>query len=62
MAAAQWVRALAPKAEGWVFESQPQLVVKTGIDSLTAKRSAISVSEMTIINGRMPRITVDVAR
>ena len=20
----QWIRALAPQAEGWVFESQPQ--------------------------------------
>ena len=34
------------KAEGWVFESQPRqtLVVKTGSDNSTAKRSAIGVS------------------
>ena len=33
-AVAQWVRALAPEAEGWVFESQPRQtqVVKTGSD------------------------------
>ena len=38
-------RALTLQAEGWVFESQPRqtLVVKTGSDSSTAKRSAISV-------------------
>ena len=43
---AQWVRAFAPQAEGWVFESQPRqsYVVKTGSDSSTAKRSAIGVS------------------
>ena len=37
---------LAPKAEGWVFETQPQqtLDVKTGSDSSTAKCSAIGVS------------------
>ena len=47
-AVAQWVRALAPKADGWVFESQPgqPSVVKTGNDSSTAKPSAIGVSVM----------------
>ena len=45
-AMAQWVRALTPHTEGWVFESQPRqtLVVKTGIDSSTDKRSAVGVS------------------
>ena len=44
-AVAQWVRALAPQAKGWVLESKRQtLVVKTGSDSSTAKRSAIGVS------------------
>ena len=44
-AVAQWVRALAPLTEGWVFEYQPRqiYVVKTGSDSFTAKRSAIGV-------------------
>ena len=39
------VRALAPQAEGWVFESQPQQtqVVKTGSDSSTAKRSTLDM-------------------
>ena len=39
-AVAHWVRALVPKAEGWVFESQPRRpsVVKTESDSFTAKR------------------------
>ena len=44
-AVAQWVSAFDPQAEGWVFEShlgQPS-VIKTGSDSSTAKRSAISV-------------------
>ena len=43
---AQMVRALAPQAEGWVFESQTRhtKVVKTGSDSSIAKRSAIGVS------------------
>ena len=42
-AVAQWLRALAPQAEGWVFESKPRQtqVVSTGSDSSTAKRSAI---------------------
>ena len=42
----QWVRVLDPQAEGWVFESQSleTLVVKTGSDSATAKRSALGVS------------------
>ena len=41
-AVAQWIRALAPQAEGWVFESRPRqtYVVKTGSDSSTDKRSA----------------------
>ena len=45
-AVAQWVRVFAPKAEGWVFESQQRQtqVVKTGSDSSTAKRSAIGMS------------------
>ena len=40
------VRAITSQTEGWAFESQPRrtLVVKTGIDSSTAKRSAIGVS------------------
>ena len=39
-AVAQWVRAFAPQAEGWVFESKLQqtVVVKTRSDSSTAKR------------------------
>ena len=44
---AQWVRAFALQVQGCVFESQPPqqtLVVKTGSDSSTAKRSAIGVS------------------
>ena len=42
----RWVRAFAPQAEGWVFESQAQqtFVVKPGSDSFSAKRSAIGVS------------------
>ena len=45
-ALAQWVRAFAPQAEGWVFESQPRQtqVAKTGSDSSTAKRSDIDVN------------------
>ena len=45
-AVAQWVRAFAPQAEGWVFEFQPRQthVIKTGSDSSTAKRSSIGVS------------------
>ena len=42
---AQWMKAFAPQAEGWMFESQPRRtqVVKTGrpSDRSTAKRSAI---------------------
>ena len=43
---AQWVRAFAQQAKGWVLESQPRqtYVVKSGSDSSTAKRSAIGVS------------------
>ena len=43
---AQGVRKFAPQAESWVFLSQTRqaLVVKTGSDSFTAERSAISVS------------------
>ena len=44
-AAAQWVRAFASQAEGWVFESQPRQTVKTDSDSSTAKRSATGVSD-----------------
>ena len=42
----QWVRAFAPQAEGWVFESQSRQtqVVKTVSDISTAKRSALGVS------------------
>ena len=45
-AMAQWVRAFALQAEGLVFESllRQTLVVKTGSDSSTAKRSADDVS------------------
>ena len=45
-AVAQWVRALAPQAEGWVFESQlrQSWVVKTSSDSFTAQLSALGVS------------------
>ena len=43
VAVAQWVRALAPQAEGWMLESQPRLVLKTGIDNLTAKRFPMGV-------------------
>ena len=39
------VRAFAPQAEIWVFESQPRpTLVKTGSYSSTAKRLAIDVS------------------
>ena len=43
---AQLVRVFALQPDGWVFESQPRqnLVVKTGSDSSTAKRSATGVS------------------
>ena len=42
------VRAYAPEAEGWVFESRPQQTsfVKTRSDSSAAKHSAIVVSVM----------------
>ena len=42
----QWVKAFAPQAEGWVFESQPRQtqVVRTGSESSTAKRQKIGVS------------------
>ena len=39
-AAAQWFRAFALQAEGWVFESQLRQTVKTDGDSSIAKRSA----------------------
>ena len=41
-AVAQWARAFACQAEGWVFESQPRQthVVKTSSDIPMAKRSA----------------------
>ena len=63
----QWVRALAPQAEDWVFESQPGKteVFKTGSVSSTAKRSAIGVSVTGLGDDhykRMPRVTVGVAR
>ena len=38
---AQSVKAFAPQAVGWVFESQ---AIKTGSDSSTAKGLAIGVS------------------
>ena len=46
VAVAQWVRAFAPQAKGWMFESQPRQmqVVKTGSDSSTVKLSALGVS------------------
>ena len=66
-AVAQWIRAFAPKAEVWVFESQPRQtqLAKTGSDSSTAKRSALwcechTSSEMTY--KRMPRVTEGMAR
>ena len=45
-ALAQWVRTLAPQAEGRVFESLPRQtkVVKTGSNSFTANRSAVGAS------------------
>ena len=45
-AVVQWVRAFVPQAEWWVFHYHPRqtLVVKTGSDRSTAKRSAIGVS------------------
>ena len=45
-AVAQWVRAFAPQAEGWMFESQPQqtIVVKTSCDSSTAKLWKVGAS------------------
>ena len=39
-AMAQWVRAWASQAEGWVFHSQSRQT-QAGDDSSTAKRSAI---------------------
>ena len=60
-AVAQWVRAFAPQAESWVFESrlrQTVKVVKTVSDSSTAKRLAIGVS---VVGPRMPHVTVGVA-
>ena len=47
-AVAQWVRAFALQAKGWVFQSQPWKteVIKTGSDLSTAKRLAIGVSVM----------------
>ena len=43
---AQWARAFASQVDGWVFEYQLRQtqVVKTGSDSLGAKRSAISAN------------------
>ena len=43
---AQWVRTYNLQSEGWLFKSQPRqtLVVKTGSDSSTAKRSELGVS------------------
>ena len=42
----QWIRALAPQAEGWVLESRPRqtLVIKTGSDSFTAERWEIGMN------------------
>ena len=63
---AQWDRAFALQAEGWVFESQlqPTLVVKTSSNSFTANCSAKGVS-VTVLGDdhykRMPRVTVVVA-
>ena len=43
------VIAIAPQVEGLVFQSQPQqtYVIETGMDSSTAKRSALGVSLMS---------------
>ena len=43
---AQWARAFASHAEGWVFESKSQQtqVVKTGSESSNTKRSPVGVS------------------
>ena len=47
-AVAQWVKAFASQAEGWVIESQLRqtYVAKTGSDISTAKRSKIGVNVM----------------
>ena len=64
---AQWDRAFALQAEGWVFESQPRpsLVVKTSNNCFTANCSAKGVS-VTVLGDdhykRLPRVTVVVAR
>ena len=60
---AQWVRAFVPQAEGLLFESQPRqtLVVKTGSDSSTAKRSAMVWVSLVLQDDnykQMPRVTV----
>ena len=67
VAVAQWVKAFAPQAEGWVFESQPwqTQVVKTGSKSSTAKRLALGMSvtgPRKYVYKRTPRVTVGVAR
>ena len=56
-AVAQSVRMFALQAEGWMFESQPRhtLVVKTGSDTSTAKRSPTKqvwhAKELSLLNG-----------
>ena len=62
---AQGTKALAPQEEGWVYESQflQTLVLNTGGDLSTAKRSAIGVNATgpQILYKRMTRVTVDAA-
>ena len=61
----QWVRALAPQGECWVFESLllQTYVLKTGSDSSTGKCSAIGVSRVLEDDHYkwMPSVTVGVA-
>ena len=62
---AHWVRAFAPHAESWVFESQLRqtLVVNTVSDSSSAKLSAKGVSVTGDNHYKwMPSITVGLAR
>ena len=60
---ARWVRALAPQAVGWVFESQSRQnqIVKTGSESSTAKVGLSRVLGDDHYK-EMFRVTVGVAR
>ena len=51
-AMAQWVRALAPQAEGWVFETQPRLIVDhyKRIPRVTVGVNVIEPSLLTAIS------------